>query len=45
MTMTPCASSLQFSANFWSYSAAFSLYKENNTSDPSVKLLSASEGS
>src|SRR5487761_1480614 len=42
--MIPCASSLQFSASFWSYSPAFSLYRENNTSDPSVKLLSACEG-
>jgi hypothetical protein len=35
------ASSLQFSANFRSRSAAISMYMENNASDPSVKSVIA----
>ena len=41
MGMIPYTSSLQLSANFWLYSPAFLLDKGNNTSDLSVKLLSA----
>lgn len=38
------ASSLQFSANFLSPSAAISLYMENNASAPSVKSVISRDG-